>query len=132
MALVCCLAINYVVISCAASKIDMTTYYYTDQNNNSYSITASEVIYNPVKASESSSGYYDGGEPARAGITTETFQKISKMTETLLLNTEAFAKQREMRTAILSVSKNKQTIRAILKPSKERSAFEDLLQNALK
>lgn len=110
----------------------MTTYYYTDQNNNSYSITASEVIYNPVKASESSSGYYDGGEPKRARITSETFHEVSKMAELLLQNSEEFAKRREMRTAILSASNNDQTIKAILMPSKERSTFEDLLQNAIK
>ena len=124
------IAIPAILESCATHKLSMT-YSYTDQNNNQYGISVSEIKYRPIEPSESSSGYYDGGEKITMKITVETFNKISNQADAILLASESFASARRMRTAILSRTKNGETKKVIINTSEKRTAFELLLKQTL-
>jgi hypothetical protein len=116
--------------SCANQKLNMT-YFYTDQNNNQYSISASEIRYNPIEPSESSSGTYSGGTKITMKLSPEGFREISKQADALLLTSAGYSSARRMLTAIISVTKAGKTKRGILNPSEERTKFEVLLKQAL-
>lgn len=118
------------LFSCANQKLNMT-YLYTDQNNNHYSISASEIRYNPIEPSESSSGTYSGGKKITMKLSPEGFKEISKQADALLLNSKAHASKRRMLTAVLSVTKAGKSKREILNLSEERTKFEVLLKKAL-
>ena len=124
------ISVSAIFHSCATHKLSMT-YLYTDQNNNQYGISASEIKYHPIEPSESSSGYYDGGEKITVMITVEAFNKISNQADALLLASEAYTTARRMRTAILSRIKDGKTKKGIINPSEKRSAFDLLLKQAL-
>ena len=49
---------------------------YTDGNNNNYRITENLLSYTPVRAIESNSGEYDGGEPKTIDLSPEQFKTI--------------------------------------------------------
>ena len=118
------------LFSCATQKQAMT-YLYTDQNNNQYNISASEIRYNPIEPSESSSGTYSGDEKITLKITPEAFKEISKQADALLLTSKEFTSARRMLTAIISVTKGGKTKKGILKPSDARIKFEVLLKQTL-
>ncbi|PKA83524.1 hypothetical protein ATE92_1679 [Ulvibacter sp. MAR_2010_11] len=110
--------------------MDSTLYYYTDQNNNVYKISVSEVKYDPISPEESSSGVYSGGEKAIVPISEKTFKEIALLAEALQTDTISHIKHREMRTSILLTEKGgKDTSRAILRPSEKRTALENLLRD---
>jgi hypothetical protein len=67
----CLLMFSIVGISKLGAQNSFLTY--IDKNNNTYKITESEVEYIPIKASESSSGMYSGGEPWKKKIDNEVF-----------------------------------------------------------
>ena len=118
------------LFSCATQKLNMP-YLYTDQNNNQYSISASEIRYYPIEPSESSSGTYSGGEKITLKITPEAFKEISSQADALLLTSKEFTSARRMPMAIISVTKAGKTKRGILKPSEARTQFEILLKKTL-
>ncbi len=107
-------------------------YLYTDQNNNTYTINASEVIYNPIKPIESSSGMYSGGVITKVTITEEEFNKFASLAEELFMIKEFHNLKREMMTSVLSSKKNKESRNVILKRSEKRSSFEAMLQKIVK
>jgi phosphoribulokinase len=103
-------------------------YFYTDQNNNTYTITSAEVWYDPVTPNESSSGVYSGGEKAVVPISEDTFAEIVLLAEDLQKDSLNHIDRREMRTAILLTEKDGEDIsRVILKPSENRTSLEKLL-----
>jgi len=124
----CYVLILFVLTGCGG-QVDKNMYYYTDQNNNTYTIAPSEVRYDPVTPKESSSGVYSGGEKAVIPITKETFKKIVQLAETLQQDTLNHISHREMRTAILLTEKDgKDVSRVIVLPSEKRASFEKLLE----
>ena len=106
-------------------------YFYLDQNNNSYSITPTQIKYNPIAEKNSSSGVYNGGKNAVVPITKEQFNNIAQLAEELLQNKNYHANKREMLTAVLSVELYSLVIKKILKKSKNRTEFETALQRIL-
>lgn len=123
-----CVLMLFVLTGCG-DRVDKMIYFYTDQNNNTYTISSSEVRYDPITPKESSSGVYSGGEKAVVPITQKTFRKIVQLAETLQQDTLSHIDRREMRTAILLAESNGKDIsRVILLPSEKRSALEKLLE----
>jgi len=108
-----------------------TSIYYTDQNNNTFSISANSLEYNPILAEESSSGTYDGGEPATVSLSKEQFEAIRNGAVTLLEDTSKHSEKRQMMTAVLQLKTTDSSTRKILVKSSERAAFEALLIDAI-
>jgi len=110
-------------------QTSITMYQYTDQNNNIYTISETGIKYNPISPNESSSGVYSGGKKDSVVISKEQFIEISSLVNSLIQNTENQISRREMMTSVLI----KDSIKVILKPSKERIKFETkLLQFLIK
>ncbi|KPQ19238.1 MAG: hypothetical protein HLUCCX10_03425 [Algoriphagus marincola HL-49] len=127
------LLLLYVVfaVSCASMK-NPSLIYYTDQNNNSFTISPSSLTYQGTKIENSSSGLYSGGKDRQIKISRPIFEKIHKLAETLLLDTSNHAERREMRTAILQVGDPSAGQRVMIYPSAEREKLEELLSDILK
>jgi len=123
----------FLLIACKqVPKTTGDTYFYLDQNNNSYSITKNEIQYNPMTAKNSSSGVYNGGKKATITLTKEQFIDIAQRAETLLQNKDYQADKREMQTAVLSTQRDGFIIKRVLKKSEFRNQFETLLKKLLK
>ncbi|GHC49684.1 hypothetical protein [Ulvibacter litoralis] len=105
-------------------------YLYSDQNNNRFQITASEIRYIPMTASESSSGQYNGGKKATVKITKETFNQISTLAEAVFAS-EGVTTQRRMLTAVLSLQNNGENRQVIATPSEERKRLEAVLRELI-
>jgi len=117
---------------CKDEKLKMN-YTYVDQNNNRYSINQLTIDYRPIKASESSSGTYDGGEEKNVSITEEEYSEIISIAEYFLSNKELVNQKREMLTAILfTKDQNENKRKVILRSSEKRTQLEKLLKEALK
>ena len=70
------LLLLYVVfaVSCASMK-NPSLIYYTDQNNNSFTISPSSLTYQGTKIENSSSGLYSGGKDRQIKISRPIFEK---------------------------------------------------------
>lgn len=120
----CC--IFFFGIGCGVQKDMNMRVHYTDQNNNSYTITETTFRYLPITEKESSSGTYNGGNPVSKVITASEFNNILTLAEEIITTAPKDVK-REMMTSILSVSRNDTTKRVTLRKSKKRSALESVL-----
>jgi hypothetical protein len=119
-----------IFLSLLSCSTDTNLYFYTDQNNNTYTIAPSEIRFDPITPNESSSGVYSGGEKAVIPISINSYKKIVQLTEALQEDTIHHIGQREMRTAILLTEKDGQDVsRFILLPSERRTALEKLLKD---
>ncbi|MBV1924813.1 MAG: hypothetical protein KUG68_12385 [Flavobacteriaceae bacterium] len=117
---------------CKDEQLKMN-YTYVDQNNNRYSINHLTIDYRPIKASESSSGTYDGGEEKKVSITEEEYSEITSIAEDFLSNKELENQKREMLTAILySIDQHENKRKVILRSSEKRTLLEKILKEALK
>ncbi|SDD66275.1 hypothetical protein SAMN04488104_104517 [Algoriphagus faecimaris] len=105
--------------------------YYTDQNNNTYSVSATQISYRAIQPEKSSSGTYSGGTDREVNISEEQFKKINSLSERLFKDSSSHAERREMRTTILKKSKSLKEKKAILYPSDKRAEFEDILKKTL-
>ena len=117
---------------CKDENIKMN-YTYIDQNNNRYYISQFKIDYHPIKASESSSGVFDGGEEKSVSISEQNHAQIVELAEQFLINKYHENLKREMLTAVLYSKDqydNKRSV--ILKASDKRTQFENLLKEAIK
>jgi hypothetical protein len=105
--------------------------YYTDQNNNTYSVSATQISYCAIRPENSSSGTYSGGSDRQVNISKEQFKRINCLAERLFKDSSSHAERREMRTTILKKSKSLKEKKAILYPSDKRTEFEDILKQTL-
>ena len=126
------LACIILFLQCKNEKVKVN-YTYVDQNNNRYYISQLSIDYHPIKASESSSGVYDGGEEKKVTISVENYTELVSLAEDILSNKNHENIKREMLTAILySKDQNENKRSIVLRPSVKRSQFEKLLKEALK
>jgi hypothetical protein len=105
---------------------------YSDINNNSYSATEKELVYSPVKAEQSSSGFYSGGDPARQTLRPEDWEILEQLVMAILDNESIHLKQRRMLTVLLRVEQaDLKRSSLILARSEEQAALEAFLRNRL-
>jgi len=104
-------------------------FYYTDQNNNRYTISPETLSYLPIKKENSSSGIYDGGEAATVALSKEAYKTISEKAMDLLADTSKHTTKRMMMTSIIQLKEPSE--RATLVKSKKRTDFENLLTGYL-
>ena len=81
------------------------SYTYIDGNNNVYTIRQDSIFYSPIKPQESSSGIYNGGEPAKIKITTEQFAKIEAIIKAIQKDKKSWCDKREMGYGTVVVGK---------------------------
>jgi hypothetical protein len=106
-----------------------TTMVYTDQNNNTYTVTQNSVTYDPITPMESSSGTYSGGDPWTKKIDQEVFYVIETWFNDIAKDKTQHLKQRIKPSIVLSVKKGKKKEKVlIVKPSKEFDEYMKLLK----
>lgn len=124
-------AIGLGAMGCASSK-KQAMIYYTDQNNNSYTLTSTIMHYKAVQPSQSSSGGYSGGTSGSFAMPSQSYGELDVLARELLKDSTRHAQKREMMTSVLRMGPPEEGIRAILKPSKKRAQFEALLESLRK
>ena len=123
-----------VVLYASCNSQDIASIQYADGNNNTYVITADSIKYHPVTRAESSSGEYDGGDPAEARIMKADYEELSALISALAKDSMAHAESRMMGTGLVVVEdKNGKKEKYVIKPSEQRlEILEDLLKSAVK
>ena len=102
---------------------------YTDQNNNTYTITETSVEYDPITPAESSSGMYSGGEPWKKKIDNEVFYVIETWFNDINKDKTQHLKKRIKPSIVLSVKKGKKKEKVVIaKPNKEFDEYMKLLK----
>ncbi len=86
------------------------THRYADGNNNTYYIAATTLVYSPISALQSSSGYYSGGQPATLALTSVQYQAILLLFEQAKTAVAAHQDQRTKFTSVLHFRALHQTI----------------------
>jgi hypothetical protein len=104
---------------------------YTDQNNNTYSVSATQISYRAIRPENSSSGTYSGGSDRQKTISKDKFKKITSLAEQLFDDSSSHAVRREMRTAMLNIGPTGKEQKVILYPSAKRTEFEEILKLTL-
>lgn len=74
------------------------SYTYLDGAANRYTISTTQLKYDPVKPEFSSSGTYDGGDPWTISIEEQIFNEIKSLCEKLITNEALHLSRREMGT----------------------------------
>lgn len=106
--------------------------YYTDQNNNSYTLTSSTMHYKAVQPAQSSSGLYSGGTSGSFSMPSQSYGELDVLARELISDSTGHAQKREMMTSVLRMGPPEEGMRAILNPSAKRAQFEALLENIRK
>jgi hypothetical protein len=119
------------LMGCGSSK-KQSMIYYTDQNNNSYTLTSTTMQYKAVQPSQSSSGRYSGGTSGSFPMPSQSYGELDVLARELLRDSTRHAQKREMMTSVLRMGPSEEGMRAILKPSAKRAQFEALLENLRK
>lgn len=101
---------------------------YSDQNNNVYVVTSSELSYDPVTELESSSGTYSGGEPYKVSIKASEYEEIVRLAREIAGSPEGKSDKREMLTSVLTLVDDQKESAFILKRSEIRTKLETMLK----
>lgn len=105
---------------------------YSDGNGNYYKITRDSIIYKPITKEMSSSGLYDGGEPAQKSITKDGFEKVYDEFEIIFKETSIHIKNRMKTSGHLVIDRGRGNERkVIIKSSEEQKKLEKLLKSLL-
>jgi hypothetical protein len=76
-------------------------YQYSDGANNSFHIWPNRIVYHPMKPQFSSSGMYDGGEPADKALTEEQFVEIKMLVDAAIACTDEHLEERPKGSGLL-------------------------------
>jgi hypothetical protein len=109
------------------------SYMYSDRNMNTYTVKETELKYDGVKAKESSSGDYSGGEHKTKIITPYDLNKINVLFDEAVTDTLSHQKQRSMGSGLF-IRYNKTTVekKMIIKyDSPTQQKIETLLQSLI-
>jgi len=87
----------------------MTTYEYLDGNNNKYTITPTNIIYDPVRPEQSSTGLYSGGEPYTAPLEEKQFKDMEEVIKKSISNADGQIDSRNKGTGMLIVLPEKKS-----------------------
>lgn len=104
---------------------------FSDGNANSYIINTKKINFDPVKAIESSSGLYSGGNPKEINITENDFNSLFIKAETLTNSKDLITDNRTMGSCQIKLSFENSEIVKILKDSPETESFKKYLDNFL-
>ena len=118
-----------IILNMSSINAQSTIMVYTDQNNNTYTITETSVEYDPITPAESSSGMYSGGEPWKKKIDNEVFYVIETWFNDISKDKPQHLKKRIKPSIVLSVKKGKKKEKVLIaKPNKEFDEYMKLLK----
>ncbi len=101
--------------------------YYTDQNNNRFIISKTEIVYKAIQHIESSSGTYSGGIDKQVKISLSDFELLKQLAFEMIEDEKHHANKREMMTSIISILSKGDTKQVMIYPSPQRETFEKAL-----
>jgi len=104
---------------------------FVDGNGNKYEILPGQISYNPVSASESSSGVYSGGEASKNLIKLNDFFDAVVLAEHLLGNKQMQSDMRAKGTGYIKVYYEDYENAAVIISSEELDKFSSFLSNEL-
>lgn len=81
----------------------MTSYEYVDGNGSTYSITPTSLEFMPIPAKESSTGFFNAGEPYKVKIDKKEFETLKQVFEKSITNKNGQTEQRGKGTGKLIV-----------------------------
>ncbi len=106
---------------------------YGDGNGNQYIIEQDSIEYNPVKPKFSSSGIYDGGDPAKNTITRQQYDKIASIFKKAMANNASHIKNRVKMSGAITIREGDFETSCILSPnSEELNEIEKILKETIK
>jgi hypothetical protein len=107
-------------------------YQYSDGNANIYIITPDTLEYIPVTPQESSSGFYQGGDPKKVALTSQAFQTLAALFEAAKNNSEIHIAERKKGSGMITTLSGSEKHSIILKPgSVELGKIEAALKELL-
>ena len=122
------LILIFSIIFCNCKTSQNMTYQYADGSGNAYIINTKTIQYKPIKAKESSSGEYSGGNDAIINITEENFKEIQIILEKAIHNKAIHIENRVMMSGLIVIVNNNNTKTIIIKPKcVEQSEIENYL-----
>lgn len=104
---------------------------YTDFNNNLFDILPHSLTYKAIKAAQSSSGIYSGGEDRNLELPEGVFEQIVHKARAIAADTSLHLSQRRMLTAILLLEEEAASRRYIIGRSPAQAELEALLQTLI-
>jgi hypothetical protein len=119
--------VMFQLIACGSIKTE-TMIVYTDQNNNSFTLSRSEIIYKAIKPFESSSGTYSGGTDKQTKISSSDFDILKNLSFEMIKDETYHANKREMMTSVIMIQSKGENKRVVLYPSPQRTLFEKALR----
>jgi len=106
---------------------------YSDGSGNSYKIIKGNISFQPISREMSSSGLYDGGEPAQNKITKKNFKKVYLAFESIFKNKKIQIPNRIKTSGLLSMQEEGEDKKvSIIKKSEEQKQLELMLKELLK
>ena len=89
---------------------------YSDGSGNQYLINRESIEYNPVKPQFSSSGFYNGGEHVKKGITRQQYEKIKSLLTEIMANEVNHIKNRVKGSGLITLEEGNISKSCILRP----------------
>lgn len=111
-------------------KQSLPTYTYGDGSGNLYTITPALLIYDPVKPEESSTGMYNGGDPAEVPLSADTYEALRTLLDQAINNPEVHIEDRIKTSGMITRTTKGEVKKVILRPkSAELEAIEQVLRS---
>jgi hypothetical protein len=104
-------------------------YQFFDGSGNRYTISPTELNFDPVQPTESSSGVYSGGKPAIIPLKSAQFLTLSDLLEKGIHQTTSHLNDRIKRSGVITKTSQSTSVSVILSPdSPELRVVEDALR----
>lgn len=113
--------------------MNSTTYQYSDGSANVYIIKSDSLEYVPIKAEQSSTGFYSGGDPKKVALKTEDFRNLRAVLEAARAKHEIHIPDRIKTSGMITTFSGTEKTQFILTPGcKEITVIEGELKRLLK
>jgi hypothetical protein len=101
----CLILLLFILTQCKPTQTinQMTNYEYVDGSGSTYSITATSIEFKPISAKESSTGFFNAGEPYQVKIDKSQFESLKQVFEKSIANKAGQTEQRSKGTGKLIV-----------------------------
>lgn len=117
-------------------SVNSTLYSYSDGNGNMFIVSGGKqktLEYLPIKASDSSSGVYSGGEPVKKVISESAYVEIAESLDAGVADTATQINNRTLGSGLIEVEQNGAVKNYILAPeSASLLRIETILRDTLK
>lgn len=111
--------------------MELQSFSYADINNNTFRGDPHRLSYRPIKAAESSSGTYSGGEAKEMALQSDQWDTIKTLIQAIMDNKSVHVAQRRMLTTRLYITSTDQKQNWIIRRSEEQAALDAFLRQVL-